>query len=619
MDEHTPSPLHPLTEQNLNILQGKLPIFIRPPTSSGSLPTDRLERAKRRVCNYLRGLKNIGAKGLQICEMEDVYMPPRTSKVLYRGNAIPEPDLQDPEFWEAKRRDLEAKYEPIVRFERAKEGVVGAMRALRQFGKKGCKILAGYELSLDGENDVRYRRSGVDRPDFDDPAYWEAQWQYLEEKYEVLCSQHRPFSTSARDTSMQREENAHLDWAKEYTRNWPDRVKGIEKWASEQPTGKRIDLPRPRSPASHDPTERGSVNSDIESISDKSEGTIYYRWRSAYMSVYDRMVALWRLGDDGRDIVKNDELRIVDKYDVRFRNSRGPKPDLKDPGYWETKLQYFTEKLLSLCHVRQCYSPLLSRSERKLGQLRSPVPSPASSVLSTVPSRVESLRPSPESMRAFEVETQKHQLYGLLTLNFFNLEGQHIIEDDEIYVAGRYDVRYRHKIGPQPDLQDPEYWRSKWSYYLDQYCDHLRRQQEQAQTITAAPVQEHMHHNDHPSPLETTRTQAAALSTGSKRKRSHLDTADLAESRLSGPEKRIKLRPAQTGDVGIATSEMRPNAANFPTRAGEKPVPPNMAGLLEDANTSTLPRPRRRPRIKYVKQRASRRLAGQPPEFGLLP
>lgn len=65
------------------------------------------------------------------------------------------------------------------------------------------------------------------------------------------------------------------------------------------------------------------------------------------------MTALWKLGGEGREIVKNDELRIVGPHDVRYRRSRGPKPDLKDPSYWEAKWEYFTDKLVSLLRARR--------------------------------------------------------------------------------------------------------------------------------------------------------------------------------------------------------------------------------------------------------------------------
>lgn len=66
------------------------------------------------------------------------------------------------------------------------------------------------------------------------------------------------------------------------------------------------------------------------------------------MSVYERMIELWDLGPEGREMVKNDELRVVGKYDVRYRRSKGPKPNLLDPAYWETKLRSFTENYLSI-------------------------------------------------------------------------------------------------------------------------------------------------------------------------------------------------------------------------------------------------------------------------------
>jgi hypothetical protein len=116
---------------------------------------------------------------------------------------------------------------------------------------------------------------------------------------------------------------------------------------------------------SHDSPERTPSISVGWSISDRSEiTTIYYRWNSAYRGVYNRMTALWRLGTEGREIVENDELCIAGKYDVRYRQSIGPKPDLKDPRYWEAKWQYFTEKHMALCCAKRMNTFLPCRYSR---------------------------------------------------------------------------------------------------------------------------------------------------------------------------------------------------------------------------------------------------------------
>jgi hypothetical protein len=246
MDRHQETLAYRLTEQNLNILQGKWPIYLRilAPTTSNSLdslPPDKLARAKRRVRDFLWLLDGIGSKGAQICDVEDVYIGDSQGP-HYRGTAYPKPDIQDPSFWEAKRQYFEEKYRPLLRFELARQGACSALRAIRALGSKGHKFLATYELYLDGDDDVRYRGRGASDPDFQDISYWETQWQFLEDKYETLLLTYNPLdpqsnSTFARTTTNQKEEEEQLRHAEEYVRGWPKRKKGIEMWACAQPTG----------------------------------------------------------------------------------------------------------------------------------------------------------------------------------------------------------------------------------------------------------------------------------------------------------------------------------------------------------------------------------------------
>ncbi|KAI1755782.1 hypothetical protein F4782DRAFT_550895 [Xylaria castorea] len=397
------------------------------------------------------------------------------------------------------------------------------------------------------------------------------------------------------------------------------------------------------------------------------------------------MAALWHLGGEGREIVINDELRIVDEYDVRYRRSRGPKPNLEDPRYWEAKWEYFTDKYISFIGVTQYRAQVISQITLGLGNLPAPIPS--SYVLSPIPSRVETLRPSSESVRAEEVKAAKETLYDILSFEFFQKEGRKFFEDDDVYIAGKYDVRYKHTVGPEPNLQDPQYWSDKIGYFYDYYLTSLTEEEQsnmrqprvppsestwdaaqsppgrpvsatrdatplfdleyQPQAPTAIPLEcqpASVHdpmdkENCAPCP-EVAITQATTLSRASKRKRgSHSDDTDQTEDQLSHPAKRSKsgtgqvkeTRVVATGSSPAATpSSKTPNPdaivrqlrATDPTLdlgAAQTSVAPVVVEDLEDRATRTRPQRRKRQRKTYEKERTSRRLAGQSPEFGLLP
>ena len=36
-------------------------------------------------------------------------------------------------------------------------------------------------------------------------------------------------------------------------------------------------------------------------------------------------------------------------------------------------------------------------------------------------------------------------------------KGRQILENDELHIAGEYDIRYRGNRGPKPDLKDPTF------------------------------------------------------------------------------------------------------------------------------------------------------------------
>ncbi|KAI0458447.1 hypothetical protein F5B21DRAFT_431827 [Xylaria acuta] len=346
MDE--PTSVQPLTEENMKKLRvWQIAKFL--PTeslaTSDFLPIDRLEKAKCRVYKFLSRLKDIGDEGIRIREAEAVYL----------GTAVAESDLQDHSFWEAKLENLEQTYGPGIKITRAKRAVCHYMRLLHKFGPEGRKILADHELCLVGKDDVCYRGSADPEPDLQDPTYWVAQKEDLWSKHQVLWRArypppptvvYIPPNTEERMKSVEQENLVEKDdssmalrWA------WARRKRMIRAWVSELIGAS---LSGSESPIFYDPPDQTTAGDIEDSISYRSAELPYFRWHDAYRGVYERMAALWHLGGEGCEIVANDELRVVDKYDVRYRRSRGPKPNLKDPRYWEAKWEYFTDKYISL-------------------------------------------------------------------------------------------------------------------------------------------------------------------------------------------------------------------------------------------------------------------------------
>ncbi|KAI0447228.1 hypothetical protein F4803DRAFT_575418 [Xylaria telfairii] len=394
------------------------------------------------------------------------------------------------------------------------------------------------------------------------------------------------------------------------------------------------------------------------------------------------MAALWNLGGEGREIVATDELQIIGKYDVRYRRSRGPKPNLKDPRYWEGKWEYFTEKYISLLQATPDSSLVLS--ELTLDPWEIPVPGPPSGSLSPIPSQVESLQPNSESIRVEEVQAAKGMLYDILSLEFFEKEGRKIVEEDDVYISGLYDISYRRGIGPKPNLQDPQYWRDKISYFYNHYLTSIpaaernnpRRQIVPPSETTWVSPQSHRRSihgprrdstplldlgdqprapTTRPFELQTTLvedpadkencapgsgvavTQATELSNASKRKRgSDSDDTEQDEGQLLHRAKKSKQEKGQGSKSRASATRSSPAAAPSPKTptgdaivrasnptvdhgAGQSPAAPEVVEEREDRTTRTPPQRRRRQRKTYEKERKSRRLAGQVPEFGLLP
>ncbi|KAI0203296.1 hypothetical protein F4808DRAFT_467388 [Astrocystis sublimbata] len=448
MDESNSAKL--LNEINLRRLQdedSRRPAESLSIRSSSVLPILTLSKVKRRISNFLWIVQNMKADGDPFYEAVDVYLTD-LSELLYRGPPVPESDLQDPRFWDAKLQRLMRDYGADFELGEAKERVYNNLRGLDRFGgPEGQQITADYELYCDvGQRDVRYRGNDP-KPALQDPAYWNRHHQYLDPKLRELRRKQYPcrdapyiYKPPTTQEEKRRNENAALAVSE--------------------------------TPISNGPSIRATVADDDESSSCRSEELVYYnRWREAYIGVYNRMAALWDLGGEGREIVKNDELRIVGRHDVRFRRSRGPQPNLADPTYWESKWEYFTDKYINLIRRMQDSSKVLSHLE--LDPYELPIPKSETGDLSPPPSSVASVQTSPELAQAREVRRYKRLLYDVLREDFFLNEGRSIIEADDIYVAGYHRIHYKSCAGPQPNLHDPQYWRDKYEYFLERYYTSL--------------------------------------------------------------------------------------------------------------------------------------------------
>ncbi|KAJ8132746.1 hypothetical protein O1611_g876 [Lasiodiplodia mahajangana] len=606
MDES--SAVQRLTKANLSRLQFEI-------SRLDSLPKDELKRAKYDVWGFLCRLSRIGSEANRICAIEDVYVT-GTASVGYRGNAVPAPDVQDPGFWQTKLQDLEAKYRRTLDFKGTKRSVYLRMRQMNRYGREGYDFLAGYELYIAGDKDIRYRGNRNPEPNLQDVTYWKEQRDYLESKYWKV--QHAWHKRRRQESGIpeaptlnteEKEEMASTERREDYISNWPKREKEIELWVDNtQDTGDG--LSEPCSPVFHGLSDLASLDG-IEGSVGRPVGinTRTGRSRLARLSVYDRMVALWDLGGEGREIIKNDELHVAGRFDICYKRDRIPRPNLQDPTYWEAKLEYFTGKLVSLLRDRykeddSSLSPWVCFDDEDRDRL--PIPSRASDVSSSAFSIIPDPRPSPASVRAFEVLEEQRYLYGILKEDFFENEGRQILENDEIYIAGPYDVRYRWKSGPMPDLQDPKYWRQKKEYFRLQHIQSLGPVSHEnpnwpsypKKNDTQAPAIESLVRETAPAQNPITPqsgvidTQATESPEGSKRKRDiQLDDMSQCDSRGTlHPTKRRKSSARQAN--GICT---------------------------EGSPTAAAPQHRRKQRKTYEKVRSSRRIAGQPPEFGLLP
>ncbi|KAI0487345.1 hypothetical protein F4859DRAFT_252170 [Xylaria cf. heliscus] len=250
-----------------------------------------------------------------------------------------------------------------------------------------------------------------------------------------------------------------------------------------------------------------------------------------------------------------------------------------------------------------------------------PIPSPSSYVLSPIPSTIKSFQPSLESIRAEKVETAKRLLYKILTSEFFQKEGQEIVEGDDIYIAGKNDVRYKRGMGPEPNIQDPQYWINKISYFHGHYLTTVPVGERSTKRLIIAPSETtwrssrsshgssilapqrdstpllslgEQHQAPTTRPLECPTapvedpmdkencapcsgiavTQQRELPATSKRRRgSHSDDTDQAEDQLLHPSKRSKPEAEQASETHAAATRCSPKASSLKTPTGDATAP----------------------------------------------
>lgn len=80
------------------------------------------------------------------------------------------------------------------------------------------------------------------------------------------------------------------------------------------------------------------------------------------------------------------------------------------------------------------------------------------------------------SLRPMTLQEAKGSLYAyMITLRNFPPQGPEILKNDELYIAGLYDIRYRENGGPKqkpkPNLEDAEYWIAKCMYFREKYLE----------------------------------------------------------------------------------------------------------------------------------------------------
>ncbi|RYO98913.1 hypothetical protein DL764_006969 [Monosporascus ibericus] len=75
-----------------------------------------------------------------------------------------------------------------------------------------------------------------------------------------------------------------------------------------------------------------------------------------------------------------------------------------------------------------------------------------------------------ETQPAATLEQAKGSIYAIMR-SLYDLvpEGHSVLKDDELYIAGPYDVRYRGNKCSEPDLDNSAYWIAKLEYFRGKY------------------------------------------------------------------------------------------------------------------------------------------------------
>lgn len=134
----------------------------------------------------------------------------------------------------------------------------------------------------------------------------------------------------------------------------------------------------------------------------------------ARQQLYQLLWTLGRIGPRGQHILKGLDVYIAAPQNVRCRESSLEEPDPNDVQYWEDKLQSYRDR----------YTPVI------------------------------------------QLEEAKGRVYSeMMVLHQFGRDGARALAQDELYIAGPYDVRRaadRHSDAP---LEDVCYWDEKWQHF----------------------------------------------------------------------------------------------------------------------------------------------------------
>ncbi|KAK6197690.1 hypothetical protein LQW54_010652 [Pestalotiopsis sp. IQ-011] len=134
----------------------------------------------------------------------------------------------------------------------------------------------------------------------------------------------------------------------------------------------------------------------------------------ARQQLYQLLWTLGRIGPRGQHILKGLDVYIAAPQNVRCRESSIEEPDPNDVQYWEDKLQSYRDR----------YTPVI------------------------------------------QLEEAKGRVYSeMMVLHQFGRDGARALAQDELYIAGPYDVRRaadRHSNAP---LEDVCYWNEKWQHF----------------------------------------------------------------------------------------------------------------------------------------------------------